>query len=88
MHPIKLCFQEWSFKKNFFSKKTPFSSCRVNRRRKTIIHRNQYRNHIQEVVQVGAVGNLEEEEAEGVGLTVAVDGDNSVQEALVPMTHL
>jgi DNA-binding IclR family transcriptional regulator len=50
----------------------------VSRRQKTIIHRKQHRNHIQEVVQVGAVGDLEEEEAEGVGLAVAVvDGDNN-----------
>ena len=61
----------------------------MSRRQKTIIHRDQHRNHIQVVVQVGVVGFLEEEEAEGVGLAVAVDGDSSIlREALVPMTHL
>ena len=62
----------------------------MSRRRKTIIHRKQHRNHIQEGVQVGAVGVLEEEgaDSEGVGIAVAVDGDSVLREALVPMTHL
>ena len=63
-----------------------FSLCRASRRRKTIIHRNEHRSHIQEV-QVGAVGLLEEEGEEGVGIAV-VDGDNILREGLVPMTHL
>ena len=61
---------------------------RASRRRKSIIHLNKHRNHTREVVQVGAVGLLEEEEAEGVGIAVAVDGDSVLREALVPTTHL
>ena len=60
----------------------------MSRRRKTIIHRNRHRNHIQEVAQVGAEEFIEEEEAEGVEIAVAVDGDSVLREALVPMTHL
>ena len=61
---------------------------RVNRRRKIIIHHKPYRHHIQEAVQVGAVGVLEVEGAEGVGLVVAVDGGSLLREVLVQMTRL
>lgn len=67
---------------------------RANRRRKTTIHHNLHRIHIQGMVQVGAVGVLEEEEAEGaegvegVGLVVAADGDSPLREVPVQMTHL
>jgi len=60
----------------------------VNLRQKTIIHHNLHRNHIQEAGQIGVVGGLEEEEAQGVGLVVAVDGDSLLQESLGRMTHL
>ena len=73
---------------NFFLKKIHLSLYRGSLRRKTIIHRNQHRNHIQEVAQVGAVGLLEEVEAEEVGIALAVvDGDSVLREALVPTIH-
>ena len=72
---------------HFSYKKYHLSLCRGSLRRKTIIHRNQHRNHIQEVAQVGAVGLLEEVEAEGVGIALAVDGDSVLREALVPTIH-
>ena len=61
----------------------------MNLHRKIIIHHNLHQNHIQEAVaQVGAVGDLEAEEAEEVGLVVAVDGDNLLQEVLAQTIHL
>lgn len=60
----------------------------MNQRRKIIIHHNLHRSYIKEVIQVGAVGVLEEEGAEGAGLAVAVDGDNLLREVLVPTTRL
>ena len=60
--------------------------CRLNWRRKIIIHHNQHRNHIQEAVQVGAEGTLEEE---GLDLGVVVaDRDRLLREVLAQMTHL
>jgi hypothetical protein len=79
-------FKRCSFNVFFFQ--SIFSLCRVDRHRKTIIQRNQHRDNIPEAVQVGAVKLSEEEEAEGMGLTVAVDGVSVLREALVPMKHL
>jgi hypothetical protein len=87
MHPINLSLKVLNRLMYFFSFLNHFA-CRASRRRKTIIHRNQRRNHIQEVVQVGVVGLLEEEGADGVGIAVAVDGDSVLREVLVPTTHL
>ena len=60
----------------------------MNQGRKIIIHHNLLRSHIQEEAQVGAVGGLEAEEAEGVVLPVAEDGDSLLRELLVLMIHL